>query len=146
MQVQSLGWEDPLEEGMATHSRILAWRIPWTEEPGGRQSMGSQRVAISVPRGDPGGSPNPARDSPQKLTAEGSGRQALEHPAVPAQTPEACSASSQRREACGVDAGFPAGWEWGGMRWDALVWEADWEMRQGVVSESSVSLVGLSRD
>ena len=41
---QSLGWEDPLEEGMATHSRILAWRIPWTEDPGGLQSMGSQRV------------------------------------------------------------------------------------------------------
>ena len=37
--LQSLGWEDPLEEGMATHSRILAWRIPWTEEPGGLQSM-----------------------------------------------------------------------------------------------------------
>ena len=36
--VQSLGWEDPLEEGMATHSSILAWRIPWTEEPGGIQS------------------------------------------------------------------------------------------------------------
>ena len=35
------GWEDPLEEGMATHSSILAWRIPWTEEPGGLQSMGS---------------------------------------------------------------------------------------------------------
>ena len=43
--VRSLGWEDPLEEGMATHSRILAWRIPRTEEPGGRQPMGSQRVA-----------------------------------------------------------------------------------------------------
>ena len=42
--VQSLGWKDPLEEGMATHSSILAWRIPWTEEPGGLQSMGSQRV------------------------------------------------------------------------------------------------------
>ena len=42
--VQSLGWEDPLEKGMATHSSILAWRIPWTEEPGGLQSMGSQRV------------------------------------------------------------------------------------------------------
>ena len=41
--VQSLGWEDPLEESMATHSSILAWRIPWTEEPGGLQS-GSQRV------------------------------------------------------------------------------------------------------
>ena len=43
-QVQSLGREDPLEEEMATHSRILAWRIPWTEEPGGPQSLGSQRV------------------------------------------------------------------------------------------------------
>ena len=42
--VQSLGWEDPLEEGLATHSRILAWRIPWTEEPGRLQSMESQRV------------------------------------------------------------------------------------------------------
>ena len=41
-QVPSLGWEDPLEEGMATHPSILAWRIPWTEEPGGLQSMGSQ--------------------------------------------------------------------------------------------------------
>ena len=44
MWVQSLGWEDPLEEGMAAHSSILAWRIPWTEEPGGLQSMGLQRV------------------------------------------------------------------------------------------------------
>ena len=43
-QVQSLGWEDPLEKGMATHSSILGWRIPWTEEPGRLQSMGSQRV------------------------------------------------------------------------------------------------------
>ena len=42
--VRSLGREDPLEEGMATHSSILAWRIPWTEEPDGLQSMGSQRV------------------------------------------------------------------------------------------------------
>ena len=42
--VPSLGQEDPLEEGTATHSSILAWRIPWTEEPGGLQSMGSQRV------------------------------------------------------------------------------------------------------
>ena len=41
-QVRSLGQEDPLEKGMATHSGILAWRIPWTEEPGGLQSMGSQ--------------------------------------------------------------------------------------------------------
>ena len=39
-QVQSVGWEDPLEKGMATHSSILAWAIPWTEEPGGLQSMG----------------------------------------------------------------------------------------------------------
>ena len=44
MQVQSLGWEDPLEKEMATHSSILAWNIPWTEEPGGLQSMGLQRV------------------------------------------------------------------------------------------------------
>ena len=42
--VQSLGREDPLEDGIATHSSILAWGIPWTEEPGGLQSMGSQRV------------------------------------------------------------------------------------------------------
>ena len=42
--VQSLGWEDPVEKIMATHSNILAWRIPWTEEPGRIQSMGSQRV------------------------------------------------------------------------------------------------------
>ena len=41
-QVLPLGWEDPLEKGMATQSSILAWRIPWTEEPGGLQSMGSQ--------------------------------------------------------------------------------------------------------
>ena len=44
MQVQSLGQEDPLEKEMATHCSILAWRIPWTEEPGGLQSTGSQRV------------------------------------------------------------------------------------------------------
>ena len=44
MQVPSLGQEDPLEEGMATHSSILAWKIPWTEEPGGLQSMGLQRI------------------------------------------------------------------------------------------------------
>ena len=42
--IQSLGLEDPLEKDMATHSNILAWEIPWTEEPGGLQSMGSQRV------------------------------------------------------------------------------------------------------
>ena len=40
MQVRSLGWEDPLEEEMATHFSIFAWRIPWTEEPGGLQFMG----------------------------------------------------------------------------------------------------------
>ena len=44
MRVQSLGGEDSLEEGMATHSSILVWRIPWTQEPGGLQSMGSQGV------------------------------------------------------------------------------------------------------
>ena len=42
--IQSLGWEGPLEEGMATHTSILAWKIPWTEEPGRLQSMGSQKV------------------------------------------------------------------------------------------------------
>ena len=41
--ILSLGWQDPLEKGMATHSSILAWSIPWTEEPGGQQSMGSQK-------------------------------------------------------------------------------------------------------
>ena len=44
MWVRSLVWEDPLEEEMATHSSILAWKIPWTEESGGLQSMGSQRA------------------------------------------------------------------------------------------------------
>ena len=44
MRVQSLGWEDPLEKGMATHSSILAWRILWTEEPGRLKSMESKRV------------------------------------------------------------------------------------------------------
>ena len=43
-RVQSLGWEDPLEEGMATHCSVFAWRIPWTEEPGRLQYIGSQRV------------------------------------------------------------------------------------------------------
>ena len=43
-RVQSLGQEDPLNKGMATHSSIPVWRIPWTEEPGGLQSMGSERV------------------------------------------------------------------------------------------------------
>ena len=44
IRVLSLGWKDPLEEQMATHFSILAWKIPWTEEPGGLQSMGLQRV------------------------------------------------------------------------------------------------------
>ena len=44
MQIRFLGWEDALEEGMATHFSILAWRMLWTEEPGGPQSIGSQRV------------------------------------------------------------------------------------------------------
>ena len=43
-RVRSLGWEDPLEKEMAAHSSILAWRIPWTEEPGGLQSMESLRI------------------------------------------------------------------------------------------------------
>ena len=46
-RIRSLGWKDPLEKIMATHSSILAWRIPWTEEPGGLQSMGSERVGHS---------------------------------------------------------------------------------------------------
>ena len=49
-QVQSLGQEDPLEEDMATHSSTLTWRVPWTEEPGGPQSMESQRVRYDLSR------------------------------------------------------------------------------------------------
>ena len=48
-QVQSLDWEDTVEKGMATHSSILAWRIPWTEEPGGLQFMRSQRADTTEP-------------------------------------------------------------------------------------------------
>ena len=48
MGVRSLGWEDPLEEGMAIHSSILAWRIPWIEEPSRLQPIGSQRVGQTV--------------------------------------------------------------------------------------------------
>ena len=51
--VRSLGWEDPLEEGMAIHGSILAWRIPWTEEPGGLQSIGSQRIRHVSCKSDP---------------------------------------------------------------------------------------------
>ena len=47
-RVQSLDWEDPLEKEMATHSRILAWKIPWAEEPGGLQSMGLQGVRCDL--------------------------------------------------------------------------------------------------
>ena len=47
MGVRSLSWEDPLEEGMATHSSILAWRIPWTEEPGGLQSLGHKELDMT---------------------------------------------------------------------------------------------------
>ena len=47
-QVQSLGWEDLLEKEMATHSSILAWRIPWTEEPGGLQTMGLQKSQMRL--------------------------------------------------------------------------------------------------
>ena len=47
-RVQSLGWEDPLEKEMATHSSILACKVSWTEEPGGLQSMGSQRVRLNL--------------------------------------------------------------------------------------------------
>ena len=59
-QVRSLGWEDPLEKEMANHSSILDWRIPWTEEAGGLQSIGSKRAghdwATNTYRGFPGGS------------------------------------------------------------------------------------------
>ena len=48
MQVRSLGQEDPWEKGMANHSTILAWRVSWTEEPGGLQSIGSQKVRLSM--------------------------------------------------------------------------------------------------
>ena len=47
-QVRSLGWEDPLQKEMATHSSILAWEIPWTEEPGGLQSMGLEKSWIGL--------------------------------------------------------------------------------------------------
>ena len=73
--VRSLGWKDPLEEGMAPHSSILAWRIPWTEEPGGLQSMGSQRVGQ---RSLAGCSPWGHRESDTTERA-----QALEHQGSP---------------------------------------------------------------
>ena len=51
MQVPTLGWEDPLEKGMATHSSILAWRAPWTEEPGGLQARILEWVDMRFSRG-----------------------------------------------------------------------------------------------
>ena len=65
MWVQSLGWKDPLEEGMATHSSILAWRIPWTEEPGGLQFMGLQSPTRLSPVKSAG---TPQRGSPSGLS------------------------------------------------------------------------------
>ena len=53
MPVQSLGWEEPLEEEMATHSSSLAWKIPWTEEPGGLQYMELQELVMTVPKPSP---------------------------------------------------------------------------------------------
>ena len=47
-RVQALGWENPLEKEMATHTSILSWEIPWTEEPGGLQTVGSQRVRCDL--------------------------------------------------------------------------------------------------
>ena len=49
--IRLLGWEDPLEKGMATHSSILSWRIPWTEEPGGLQSMGVTKSQTQLSAG-----------------------------------------------------------------------------------------------
>ena len=54
--VRSLGWEDPLEKKMATHSSILAWKIPWTEEPGGLQTTDSVPLPSAILEGFPGGS------------------------------------------------------------------------------------------
>ena len=70
MLTRSLGWEDPLEEGVATHSSIHAWRSSWTEEPGGLQSMGFSRQAYwgGLPHPPPGDLPNPAIE-PASLTS-----------------------------------------------------------------------------
>ena len=76
MQVWSLGWEDPLEEGMATHSSTLAWRIPWAEEPGRPWSMGWQRV-----RHDWTNKPPPTQnDTPGSATAKSAVRSSQESP------------------------------------------------------------------
>ena len=53
--IRSLGWDDPLEKGIATYSSVLAWRIPWTEEPGRLQFVRSQRVRHNFPKGSKGG-------------------------------------------------------------------------------------------
>ena len=74
MQVQSLGWEDALEKDMATHSSVLAWKIPWTEEPGGLQSIGSQRV-----RHDLAGSQTTANTVPDRWIDRASYRQTNAH-------------------------------------------------------------------
>ena len=81
-QVGSLGWEDPLEEKMATHSSILAWKIPWTEEPGRLQSMGSRRVShnwvtsLSLTQlGFPGGSVVKNRLPVQETGIQSSGQE-----------------------------------------------------------------------
>ena len=58
--VRSLGWEDPLEEGMATYSSILAWRIPWTEESGGLQSIGCKELDMTEAT-EPSTSQNPLK-------------------------------------------------------------------------------------
>ena len=78
--VQSLGWEDPLEKGMATHCSILVWRIPWTEEPAGLQSTGSKRVghdwsneALPSTHWMPGGTQSPTPTLPVLTTTGVSG-------------------------------------------------------------------------
>ena len=68
--VRFLGWEDPLEKGMATHSSILAWRISWTEEPGGLQSMGLQRVGHDL-------ATEPPPPAPVFLSGESHGQRSL---------------------------------------------------------------------
>ena len=70
-QVQSLAQEDPLEEGMATHSSILAWRIPWAEEPGRLQSMGSQRVRHDRATNTPTTIEDTDQDQPNRYTGGG---------------------------------------------------------------------------
>ena len=103
MWVLSLGWEDPLEKKMATHSSILAWRIPGTEEPGGLQSMGLQRVrhdlATKQQRSREEGPPASARGkTPELGRAQGSCRRHIDGfpPKGPAQTGDRSSCRVQR--------------------------------------------------